>query len=145
MDVLDARRALEPMAARLASERVDAETLSELQDTIDLMRDSKGDSRSFSRQNWLFHRLISKAASSTILQIFIDSLQALWDGASIGVEYDEYRQTRTADAHQRIVDALAQNDPSHAERAMHEHLDEATHYWTKYYEHLMAQRLRWTR
>lgn len=144
-DVIDARQALEPTLARLAAERISDGELDALEGTVLRMREAAGDHEVFLEQNWVFHKLISRAARSVPLQAFVDSLKSIWDGAIGGVTYSASQHERVANAHDAIIAALRARDADGATSAMNAHLAEAAEYWAKEYAAIMEQPLRWLR
>ncbi|MGW1991949.1 FadR/GntR family transcriptional regulator [Embleya sp. NPDC001921] len=143
-DVADARRALEPMLARRAAERITPEQVVELDETVRLLRENPGDQQVFAAQNQRFHAVVAEAARSVVLDVFASSLKALADGVRVGVTYSARKQAAVAAAHEVIVAALRTGDPDAAEAAMREHLEEAERYWRRRYPDLMGRPVEWT-
>ena len=143
-DVADARRALEPMIARRAAERITPAQLDELDETVRLLRRKPGDQEEFAEQNRRFHAVVAEAARSVVLDVFVSSLKALADGVRVGVSYSARKQAAVATAHEAIVTALRAGDPDAAETAMRDHLEEAERYWRRRYPDLMERPVEWT-
>ena len=142
-DVIEARAALEPMMAKLAAERVTEEQLGRLRGTVDRMRGALDDHEVFSEENQLFHSTIAEATGSTVLWVFNETLKSIADGGIVGVEYTARRRQAVAEAHEKVIEALASGDPGAAENAMHDHLGEAGDYWRRKYPGLSSRNVRW--
>lgn len=142
-DVLEARVALEPTIARLAARRITEEQVADLQKSVEVMADHVEDHEVFIAENRAFHTGVAEAAGSVVMRVFVDALKTIADGAVVGVEYQPKRRKAVAEAHQRIVDALATGDEDGAEAAMRSHLDEAGRFWTRRYTDLVERGVRW--
>lgn len=143
-DVMEARRAIEPMIARLAAERIRDEDLDTMEATVAAVLDDPRHAV-FQEQNQIFHSTLARAAHSVVLQVFISSLGSVADGIAGGVTYTPRRYVAAAQAHARIVDALRAQDSDLAEKMMRDHLDEADRYWHKKYRHLVGHPVVWSR
>lgn len=142
-DVYDARKALEPMVAELAAPRVTAADLSELEDSINRMLLHLDDHEVFVEQNRRFHSAIARAAGSAVLRVFLETLQAVADGTTVGVEFGRHRRQAVGTAHRTILDRMAATDPPGAREAMSRHIAEAARYWQARYPGLYAKPVRW--
>jgi DNA-binding FadR family transcriptional regulator len=142
-DVMRARQALEPMVAALAAEHITDEQLAELARTIELMRTHTESQDIFLHQNERFHQIVAEASGSVILQVFSDTLKNISSGENFGIEYRPDHRKAVAAAHERIVTALRKRRPRDAEKAMRQHLAEASEYWNRRYPDLVARPVRW--
>jgi len=143
LDVLQARRALEPMVAKLAASRIDASQIEQLEQTIEGMLGAPEDQDVFAAENERFHSLIATAAGSVVLRVFSETLKSIADGRTAGVDYASDRRLAVSRAHKRVLDALRTHDPEAAETEMREHLEEAGRYWGRHYPELVSQPVRW--
>jgi GntR family transcriptional regulator, transcriptional repressor for pyruvate dehydrogenase complex len=143
--VLEARTALEPMLARLATSHMTNEQLDELQATIDAMRADLDSQETFVGQNERFHALIANGASNPVLAAFAETLGSIADGIRVGVRYEPARRGAVAAAHQRIVDAMRVRDASASAAAMEDHIDEAGRFWKRNYPDLVERPVPWSR
>lgn len=117
------RLALEPLAAQLATERIEPDELSELKRLLELM-DAAEQMRLGTELNRRFHFTIYRAAGRPLLLEMIERLrqsadayvQLLVSQASAG-----YRDS-VRDEHRAILDALEARSPQGARRAMERHL-----------------------
>nr|WP_239028169.1 FadR/GntR family transcriptional regulator [Pseudonocardia acidicola] len=142
-DVMEARRALEPMIARLAAERISDAEIEVLDETVRLIEASPEDPEVFHEQNRTFHSTLCRAAHSVVLEVFLDSLASVADGVSGGVTYSPRRYLAAARMHATIVTALRARDGAAAEQAMREHMDETRAYWHKKYRDLASRPVVW--
>jgi DNA-binding FadR family transcriptional regulator len=143
MDVFQARATLEPMMARLATEKLTDAQIDELADSVQRMRDHNSDHDVFLEENQRFHSIIAEATGSNVLWVFNETLKSMADGAVVGVEYTPRRRLAVAGAHEHIVDALRARDAEAAERAMSDHVGEAGEFWRRKYPELTARDVRW--
>jgi GntR family transcriptional repressor for pyruvate dehydrogenase complex len=144
-DIFEAREALEPMMARLAAERITDDQIAVLDESIELMRENLGNHDLFLRENQRFHAEVAVATGSTVLLTFNETLKAIADGASTGVQYTSRRHAAVAKAHEEIVTALRAHDADASERAMLGHIGEAGTYWRRHYPTMMQGGVRWIR
>lgn len=142
--VMEARRAIEPMIARLAATRISEEELHVMDESVRLTI-AAPNPEVFSEQNRRFHATLSRAARSVVLQVFIDSLGTVADGVTGGVTYSPRRYVAAAHAHARIIEALRACDGDLAEKTMRDHLDEADVYWHRKHKDLVSRPVVWRR
>lgn len=141
--LLEARVAIEPMVARLAASRMTKESLQKLQDTVDTMLSNLDNHQVFLRENLSFHVFVSQFSGNVVLRVFSDTLKWIADGSMLGISYTPGRRRAVAEAHQRIIDALAEGDADQAEAMMRVHLDEAGNFWRKNYPDLVSGVVHW--
>jgi DNA-binding GntR family transcriptional regulator len=124
-DLLEVRRALDPLAAALAAER---RTKADIRDiraaaTVEPLRQGFGveDLNAHRR----FHSAIYRASHNDLL---ISTLDALWDKADryrrVGLarEQSQEERDRKADQHGRLVECVVAGDAEGAAAVMHEHI-----------------------
>lgn len=142
-DVLEAREVIEPMVARLAAERMTADSAQGLQDIVDAMLENLHNHQRFLRENQRFHNAISQYSANTVLRVFSETLKWIADGSTLGISYTPARRRAVAEAHQRIVDAIVAGDGAQAEACMRSHLDKASRYWRKNHPALVSGVVHW--
>jgi len=128
LDVFQLRRELEPMAARLATQRgVDAALLKRLDVgcKAGYVPGHAASQRSFLAANRAFHLAIAEAAGSPRLLRVLSGLldeaeRALLLGLALRNRSDEIKHE-----HQALIDAMSSGDTATAERIMAEQVDEA--------------------
>jgi GntR family transcriptional regulator, transcriptional repressor for pyruvate dehydrogenase complex len=142
-EVAVAREAVEPAVAALAAERITPEELAGLQGTIDRMRARIDDDAVFYEENDAFHAHLARAAGNTVLLVIAETLERVTANADTAVEYPVRTRARIADAHQRIVDALADHDARGAADEADEHMGEFRRYARRRYPQLLREPIRW--
>jgi DNA-binding FadR family transcriptional regulator len=145
--MMEARNTLEPAAARLAATRITASELKELREKNDSIVENAHDFETFFKLNREFHRLIAKASGNIVVQIFIESIMSIADirGPRIagGKRRTDAIIAKRVRAHDPVLDALAKRDPSAAEAAMAEHLEDSYLFWSQEYKHFLSQPVLW--
>lgn len=141
--IIEARGALEPMIGRLAAERITAETLVQLKETIDRMHGALGDRDEFLEANRSFHDLIAWASGNPLFGYMVDSLLGIMDGTAIGIDYPPHHREAIVVAHTGIYDSLAQGDSAGAEEGMRAHIDAYGRYAQRKYPELLGQVIQW--
>jgi DNA-binding FadR family transcriptional regulator len=111
---------VEPRAAALAAERATAEDVTELRRCIEAMRSDGHSRRSFAEADLDFHLAVGAASKNPLMRSMAAVIEAaLIASFSLSSPVDRRDlQDSTSDAHERIVDAIAERDPEAAARAM---------------------------
>lgn len=143
MDVMDARVALEPAIVRLAARRVTRRQIAALQATIDAMHEAAGDQEEFLRQNVSFYAILADASGNPALRVVNEMLKIVIDGSVKGATFAEEIHHQTADAHARILKALAEKDEDKAEVAVRDHLTVASRFWKSKFRSLVNRPVIW--
>lgn len=121
-ELYDARSLIESDVARRAAERMDAETLEQLEALLAEQQTMLGDVSGFRASDYAFHELIWTASGNAFLKRISESLNVL------GLEFRK-RASETSGVleqsikdHRRLLDALEARDPDAAARAAAEHM-----------------------
>jgi GntR family transcriptional regulator, transcriptional repressor for pyruvate dehydrogenase complex len=124
-DLIEARRHIEVIIARLAAQRIDGETLDQLAEDMRAMREA-GSAQDFVEADIAFHLTLAKAAGNSVLADVLSSIRALlrvWIRRAI----DQAGGTdSTCAEHQHILDAIAAHEPELAGDAMNAHMNAAS-------------------
>lgn len=142
-DVVEARRGLEPLMARLAAERISPEQLTRLEESIEQMRENLHDEERFLEANGTFHDTIAWSSGNALFGFFIDALLDIIDGTALGVDYPPHRRAAVLRAHTKILDALKAGDPDASMEAMQTHIDEYVRYVSRKFPNVLAQPVTW--
>ncbi|WP_040841758.1 FadR/GntR family transcriptional regulator [Nocardia brevicatena] len=142
--VTEARSALEPVMARLATERMTEEQLAEVGDSVANMERVRNDEAAFIAENKRFHKLIAYGSGNAIFGYLIDSMIDILDGSPIGMEYPMARRSAVAKAHKLVYEALAGRDPEAAAQAMADHVGQYATYTEKKYSDALAAPIVWS-
>jgi DNA-binding FadR family transcriptional regulator len=126
IELIEARRAIEPIVAAAAATRANADDLAVIGETIEDMMQA-ADSTSFRAADRRFHQRIAQATGNGVFVAMVDNL---WSqmftpiferlGRRTGL-LPEARET-ALEEHQAIAKAIVARDPEAARRAMDTHL-----------------------
>ena len=129
-EMYEARRVLEVGAAGMAAERATADQLATMADEVASLFALMNEPQAFLVHDVDFHRTVAASSGNPILAALIEMVSALY--------YDRRRKTAeraanrdlraAAEAHRRIYQAIRARDVAAAQRAMHDHLVEASRY-----------------
>ena len=141
--IVQARVDLEPILARLASERMTDEHLAKLVASVDEMRTNLSDKDVFLQTNKDFHGLIAWTSGNSLYGYLIDTLIEMLDGTTLGVDYPERRRVAILEAHTRILDALHAHDGDASQESMSLHMSEYERYLNKRYADVLSEPITW--
>jgi DNA-binding GntR family transcriptional regulator len=122
-EIYEIRKALEPLAMRLAAPHI---TKKQLKDAAELQTrmDKENDPAAWVAKNWKFHALLEGAAQSPRLAAFVKSVQ---DSAALYVAHsihlDPGRMEKGNAEHRGILKALGGRDGDLAGELLRRHLD----------------------
>jgi DNA-binding GntR family transcriptional regulator len=124
LEVLEARMALESLAARHAARKATPEDVARLQGILREMeaRYAQGDLLAMSELNALFHRTLVEVSSHQTAARLIEGLRAQGVRHQYRTILVPGRSQRSLEEHRRILEAVSAHDEEAAERAMREHL-----------------------
>jgi DNA-binding FadR family transcriptional regulator len=131
------------MISSLAAERMDAESLDELRDTIDQMHRDMDDQTSFLDANKQFHDVIARSCGNALFGYMIESLLGIMDGTTLGVDYPMHRRGAILLAHEEIFEALASRDAAAAGGLMRRHIEAYEVYAERKFPHVMDATIPW--
>lgn len=124
MDVRFVREAIEADIVRQVAGRHAAATVVELRAQISRQKQvPQNDRVAFLRLDELFHHTLAAAAGNAYAWSVIESVKAQMDRVRF-LSVDDMQVGRLIDQHERIVDAIADGDITHAEEALRTHLRE---------------------
>jgi DNA-binding FadR family transcriptional regulator len=142
-EVTDARASIEPVVAGLAAARGDADDVAAMQATINTMRAALSDDEVFYRENDAFHARLAEACGNTVLLVVAETLERVTAGIDTEIDYPPRTRGRIADAHQRIVDAIALGDVAGAQQAAADHITEFRRYAERRFPGRLREPVRW--
>jgi GntR family transcriptional repressor for pyruvate dehydrogenase complex len=117
LNTLDVRKALEGQAVELASKRITAKQIKELEHCLEEYRILKENNRDTSQIDLAFHRYIIKAADNPILETVMASISGLYEKFFNDPLGDKQLFDDTYPFHITMFEAIATHD---TERAMEE-------------------------
>lgn len=120
--LLEARRLIEPMCAKLAAERRDDERLARLLAAHQDVIDSRPDAAAFEAANIRWHVAVAHASGNELLASFIEGISSVMKAGTENQELSDRDRRAVVKAHERIMDAIRACDGDAAARRMQRHL-----------------------
>jgi DNA-binding GntR family transcriptional regulator len=126
LEIEQVRAALESMLARRAAQRITADGLRHLHETLERMRErvNEGDSVGYSELNAMFHQVIWAEADQPTATRILSSLKSQGIRFQYQTALRPGRAERSLREHEAIFAALKAHDEDGAEAAMRAHLAE---------------------
>lgn len=122
LSLLEARRLIEPPAARLAALRATEEQLARMRDLIEEQRRNVDDRDRALQVETRFHRVMWQAAGNPALAATLAGLLDRLEVPRDLVMRDEEHMRIAAELHEHTLDAIVSGDDERIASAMHEHL-----------------------
>ena len=125
VELIEVRHGLEVQVARLAAPLASPSRLSEIDATLEVMRDHRTDFPRFVEADMRFHQLVALTSQNSLLVDLLTTVRSLirvWVERSVK---DADHTELTLHEHQEIARALGQHDPDAAARAMDRHMTSA--------------------
>lgn len=143
--IAEARAAFEPVMARFAAERITADRLAELEQSIEDMRAGIEDIDVYLETNRRFHDVIAWASGNALFGHLVEAMVGAMDlsGASQGIEYPVRRRQAVLRTHQEIFEAIRGSESDKAESRMRAHIDEYLAYASIKYPEALNKPIRW--
>jgi len=139
LDMIDAWAALESMAARLATSRAsDAEIARLRRDftNFDDSEEARAHIDEYSETNVRFHQTIIKLGKSALITQMSDQLFFHMRAIRASTIKERDRISRSVIDHIRIIEAIEERDPYHAEQLVRDHALELARHVDKYIDYL---------
>jgi DNA-binding GntR family transcriptional regulator len=139
IDVIDAWAALESMAARLATSRASDEEIASLRKNFTSFDDSeeaKAHIDEYSATNIEFHQTIISLGKSPLISEMSDQLFFHIRAIRASTINQRDRISRSVIDHIRIIEAIEDRDPYHAEQLVRDHALELARHVDKYVDYL---------
>lgn len=121
--VLESRRELEALCARLAATSANTKVIKELQASAERLEQLIQSPFAFAEENLTFHLLVCKATGNPILLAITNSLRELFFGKSLHVEYSEEVLKDAVKAHRVIVEEISKGNAERAWTVMAKHVE----------------------
>jgi DNA-binding FadR family transcriptional regulator len=125
-DLVETRRHLEAVTARLAAQRATDDDVTRLRAGLDRMRETAESVAAFTEADVEFHLEVARIAGNTVLRDILHSVRALlrvWIQRAVGTDGDT---AATLAEHVAVFEAIARRDPDAAAAAMGAHMDSAS-------------------
>jgi GntR family transcriptional regulator, transcriptional repressor for pyruvate dehydrogenase complex len=128
-ELLEARRAFEPVAAELAAQRCTESDLAALESVLRQCREALENGEPVYSLSAGFHLLIARASHNTVFVRFMESIVNLMAarGANIEEHYDFVLWE--LESHRRVLESVASKNPDLAREAMLEHLESSADFY----------------
>ncbi|RVE92049.1 FadR/GntR family transcriptional regulator [Sinorhizobium meliloti] len=121
--ILEARRAIEPIAAELAAARATVQEIAAIERAWQQMRDAEGDIVKFTAADVAFHESLLKASHNQVFQQLASIIQA---GLKFSLQASNEAADTCGDAveiHRQLVEALRMRDKAAARSCSYQLLD----------------------
>jgi GntR family transcriptional repressor for pyruvate dehydrogenase complex len=122
LEVLEARRCIEPAIAALAAERISEEELSHLNSCLSKARGCVEDPDGFLKADLELHSIIVEASRNPLLIGIMASISSLGPATRQRTAYLEGVRDRVLRSHAEIVDAIGRHDAQASWKAMEDHI-----------------------
>jgi DNA-binding GntR family transcriptional regulator len=139
IDMIDAWAALESMAARLATSRASDQEIASLRKNFTNFDDSaeaKAHIDEYSETNIDFHQTIIRLGKSPLITEMSDQLFFHMRAIRVSTIKERDRVSRSVIDHIRIIEAIEDRDPYHAEQLVRDHALELARHVDKYVDYL---------
>jgi len=139
LDMIDVWAALESMAARLATSRSSDEEIALLRKmyaTYDSTEQTRARIDEYSEKNIEFHQMIIKLGKSPLISQMSDQLFFHMRAIRASTIRERDRLARSVIDHIRIIEALEERDPYHAEQLVRDHALELARHVDKFVDYL---------
>ncbi len=127
-DIYTIRSLIEGLAVRWAVERIEAEELKKLEETVELMAyyTKKGDMEQVTKLDTRFHEVIYDACKSRVLQNTLKNLLRYVKKARLTSLKVPKRAYQALEEHKQILHAFKSHEPEKGERLMILHISKAS-------------------
>lgn len=143
-EVMQARMILEPMMARQAANRADAEVNASLRASIDR---SPGvfdqDDDDYLEAATGFHDVITGASGNVVLDLLSRSLKEIYVARVRSIVYEPHEREKLLKDHEVVADAILSGDGEQAEQLMREHMDEYVAFLEERFPGFMDENIDW--
>jgi DNA-binding GntR family transcriptional regulator len=139
LDMIDVWAALESMAARMATSRASDEEIAKLREmytTYDSTEETRAHIDEYSETNIEFHQTIIKLGKSPLIMQMADQLFFHMRAIRASTIKERDRLSRSVIDHIRIIEALEERDPYHAEQLVRDHALELARHVDKFVDYL---------
>ncbi|MEW6377636.1 MAG: FadR/GntR family transcriptional regulator [Thermodesulfobacteriota bacterium] len=125
-NLTEARLAVEPFSAKVATERIQEESLEQVRLNIQETKDwlSKGNYSEARLLNLEFHRLIAQASGNPVIFFMIDSIMDIMEQNISSIILSAKPVEQTVEYHEDIYLAIKNQDPEEAQNLMLKHIQD---------------------
>jgi GntR family transcriptional regulator, transcriptional repressor for pyruvate dehydrogenase complex len=143
--MVDARAAFEPVMAQLAAERIGAEGLTCLEQSLTEMEADIDGTEPFVAANAEFHNTIAWSSGNPLFGFLIEAMVGAMDlsGASHDAADTTRRRQVVLAAHREIFEAIKSGDRTLAGESMSKHIEEYVTYAQRKFPQALSQPITW--
>jgi DNA-binding FadR family transcriptional regulator len=143
-EVMQARLILEPIMARQAAERGDADVKAALQDGIDRSRGVLEETdEEYLEVATDFHGIVSGASGNNVLDLLARSLKDIYVARIRSIVYAPDEREKLLSDHEVVADAILSGDGDRAEALMREHMEEYVAIMEERFTGFMDEKIDW--
>lgn len=143
-EVMQARLVLEPIMARQAAERGDAEVKAALRDGIDRSRGVLEETdEQYLEVATDFHGIVSGASGNNVLDLLARSLKDIYVARIRSIVYAPDEREKLLRDHEVVADAILSGDGDGAEALMREHMEEYVAIMEERFAGFMDEKIDW--
>lgn len=140
-ELIEARLTVEPLMAKLAAERQDAELMSQLAKAAGLTRVEDEDE--YLQTTADFHRLIAAMSGNGVLGLFSQSLSDIFRDRVSGIIFPKTRRKEVGTTHAAIAKAIQDGKADEAHDLMYEHMAKYVAYVKRGHPTLLNEVVDW--
>lgn len=122
LDLLEARRILETASASLAARNATPKLVRELNENLELMKKNIANPEAASKYDTNFHMLIAEASGNQFVAELTNGLRDSLKKVMVKTALITELRTYTISYHEKIAEAIADQDPERVAKLMDEHL-----------------------
>jgi GntR family transcriptional repressor for pyruvate dehydrogenase complex len=122
LEVLEARRSIEPAIAALAAQRISEDELDQLNSCLSRARECVDDPAGFLNADLELHSIIVEASRNPLLIGIMASISSLGPATRQRTAYIPGVREKVLVDHGQIVDAIRQRDPEASRKAIEDHI-----------------------
>lgn len=143
-EVMQARLILEPIMARQAAERGNADVHAALQEGIEQSRQvlAEGDEQYLGVATG-FHSVVSGASGNSVLDLLARALKDIYVARVRNVVYQPDERAKLLHDHEIVADAIIASDGERAEKLMREHMEEYVAVMEERFTGFMDEEIDW--
>lgn len=131
------------MISGLAAEQISEESLKDLDETIEQMRQAIADQHAFLEANKQFRDTIAWSSGNALFGYIVESLLNIMESSVLGAKYSAHSRTGILRAHEGIFEALKARDPEAAESRMRKHIGDYVKYNERKYPEVLKDTIPW--
>jgi DNA-binding FadR family transcriptional regulator len=143
-ELIQARLVMEPVMARQAAERQDAEGMRRLEASLEAMESRKSsEDEQYHQAATDFHGVVAGISGNRILDLFGRALKDVYNERLTGMVYPKSARERVLRDHRDVARAILSGQAARAERLMRAHMEEFVRYASKRFPGMLDEVVDW--